>query len=93
MNVICGKPCKYKKAVFCGLEYTMLNQFGQCLVWFDRNGGVRRFPEYEYFAPSKQNEVKENFSEPKQETERSADEPKKDESKIENTEGNNENNE
>lgn len=59
MNVVCSRPCKYRKAVFCGLTFTMLNQFGQCLVWFDRNGNVRMAPDYRYDAAPEQNDVKE----------------------------------
>ena len=37
-TVVCNKDCKYRKAVFCGKDFIMLNQFGQCSEWFAKNG-------------------------------------------------------
>lgn len=47
MNVICGQEeCQYRKGVYCGLDFVMLNNFGQCEVWFDKRGGRRIIPDY-----------------------------------------------
>ena len=37
-TVICNKDCKYRKAVFCGKDFVMLNPLGQCSEWFAKNG-------------------------------------------------------
>ena len=37
-TVICNKNCQYRKAVFCGKDFVILNQFGQCSEWFAKNG-------------------------------------------------------
>ena len=37
-TVICNKNCQYRKAAFCGKDFVMLNQFGQCSEWFAKNG-------------------------------------------------------
>ena len=37
-TVVCNKDCQYRKAVFCGKDFVMLNQFGQCSEWFAKNG-------------------------------------------------------
>lgn len=46
-TVVCNRQnCKYRKAVFCGRDFTMLNQFGMCDIWFDKNGQMRMAPAY-----------------------------------------------
>lgn len=45
-TVVCNKDCQYRKAVFCGRDFTMLNQFGMCDIWFDKNGQMRMVPDY-----------------------------------------------
>ena len=45
-TVVCNKDCRYRKAVFCGRDFTMLNQFGMCNIWFDKNGQMRAVPAY-----------------------------------------------
>ena len=46
-TVVCDRQnCKYRKAVFCGRNFTMLNQFGMCDIWFDKNGRMRMVPNY-----------------------------------------------
>ena len=45
-TVVCNKDCRYRKAVFCGRDFTMLNQFGMCDIWFDKNGQMRMAPAY-----------------------------------------------
>ena len=45
-TVICNKDCKYRKAVFCGRDFAILNQFGMCNIWFDKNGQMRMVPNY-----------------------------------------------
>ena len=45
-TVVCNKDCKYRKAVFCGKDFVMLNQFGMCNIWFDKNGQMRIVPNY-----------------------------------------------
>lgn len=45
-TVVCNKDCRYRKAVFCGRDFTMLNQFGMCDIWFDKNGQMRMVPAY-----------------------------------------------
>ena len=45
-TVVCNKDCRYRKAVFCGRDFTMLNQFGMCDIWFDKNGQMRMVPFY-----------------------------------------------
>ena len=45
-TVVCNKDCKYRKAVFCGKDFVMLNQFGMCNIWFDKNGQMRMVPNY-----------------------------------------------
>ena len=37
-TIVCNKNCQYRKAVFCGKDFVMLNQFGQCSEWFAKNG-------------------------------------------------------
>ena len=37
-TVICNKDCKYRKAVFCGKDFVILNSLGQCSEWFAKNG-------------------------------------------------------
>ena len=37
-TVVCNKDCQYRKAAFCGKDFVMLNQFGQCSEWFTKNG-------------------------------------------------------
>jgi hypothetical protein len=47
MAIVCNKKdCKYKKSVFCGLDYTMINEYGQCEVWYNWKGNVRQSPNY-----------------------------------------------
>ena len=45
-TVVCNKDCKYRKAVFCGRDFAILNQFGMCDIWFDKNGQMRMVPAY-----------------------------------------------
>ena len=45
-TVVCNKNCQYRKAVFCGKDFVMLNQFGQCDIWFNKNGQMRMVPNY-----------------------------------------------
>lgn len=37
-TVVCNKDCQYRKAVFCGKDFVMLNPLGQCSEWFTKNG-------------------------------------------------------
>lgn len=37
-TIVCNKNCQYRKAVFCGKDFVMLNSFGQCSEWFAKNG-------------------------------------------------------
>ena len=37
-TVVCNKDCQYRKAVFCGKDFVMLNPLGQCSEWFAKNG-------------------------------------------------------
>ena len=37
-TVVCNKNCQYRKAAFCGKDFVMLNQLGQCSEWFAKNG-------------------------------------------------------
>ena len=37
-RVVCNKDCRYRKAVFCGKDFVILNSFGQCSEWFAKNG-------------------------------------------------------
>lgn len=47
MNVICGNArCKYRRGLYCGLEFAMMNAAGCCMVWFDKRGNIRREPFY-----------------------------------------------
>ena len=49
MMIVCGNlQCKYRGSTggFCQLPYTFLNQFGQCSIWFDKNGLLYRVPRY-----------------------------------------------
>lgn len=47
MALICNKEdCKYRKSVFCGLDYPMLNEFAQCEVWYNWKGHMRQGPNY-----------------------------------------------
>lgn len=47
MAIVCDKKdCKYKKSVFCGLDYTMINEYGQCEVWYNWKGNARQSPNY-----------------------------------------------
>ena len=45
-TVVCNKNCQYRKAVFCGKDFVMLNSFGQCDIWFNKNGQMRMVPNY-----------------------------------------------
>ena len=45
-TVVCNKDCQYRKAAFCGKDFVMLNQFGMCDIWFDKNGRIRMVPAY-----------------------------------------------
>ena len=45
-TVVCNKDCQYRKAVFCGRDFAILNQFGMCDIWFDKNGQMRMVPNY-----------------------------------------------
>lgn len=45
-TVVCNKDCQYRKAVFCGKDFVMLNQFGMCDIWFNKNGQMRMVPNY-----------------------------------------------
>ena len=45
-TVVCNKDCRYRKAVFCGKDFVMLNQFGMCDIWFNKNGQMRMVPNY-----------------------------------------------
>ena len=45
-TVVCNKDCQYRRAVFCGKDFVMLNQFGQCDIWFNKNGQMRMVPNY-----------------------------------------------
>ena len=45
-TVVCNKDCQYRKAAFCGKDFVMLNQFGMCDIWFDKNGQMRMVPNY-----------------------------------------------
>lgn len=46
-TVVCDKNCPYRMATFCRKEFIMLNQFGMCNEWFDRNGQMRVAPFYQ----------------------------------------------
>ena len=37
-TIVCNKNCQYRKAVFCGKDFVVLNSFGQCSEWFAKNG-------------------------------------------------------
>ena len=37
-TIVCNKDCQYRKAVFCGKDFVVLNSFGQCSEWFAKNG-------------------------------------------------------
>lgn len=72
-TVVCNRDCKYRKAVFCGKDFVMLNQFGQCDIWFDKNGRMRMVPAYpaepEPRAATKQKPPNTQLSEGKIQTE------------------------
>ena len=74
-TVVCNKDCKYRKAVFCGRDFTMLNQFGMCDIWFDKNGRMRMVPAYpaepEPQAATKQKPPQQEKSEDQDTSERS----------------------
>ena len=45
--VVCGNQnCQLRGSKFCNRDFTMLNQFGQCKVWFFDNGQMRPQPWY-----------------------------------------------
>lgn len=48
-TIVCKREgCKFKKGNFCRREITMINEFGECDIWFDkRNGQLRPAPWYE----------------------------------------------
>lgn len=75
-EVVCNKECKYRKAVYCGFDFTMLNQFGQCVIWFNRDGSQRYQPDY------RRNISKDKKQEAKQIEERSVGETTKTEGLI-----------
>ena len=37
-TIVCNKDCQYRKAVFCGKDFVVLNSFGQCSEWIAKNG-------------------------------------------------------
>ena len=53
-TVVCMIPnCKYKNGgVYCGNEFTCINSFGQCDVWYFKNGQPRPEPWYAEMQPS-----------------------------------------
>lgn len=61
-DVICNKNCKYRKAVYCGLDFTMLNDFGQCVVWFNRDGNLRVKPDYRRDLNKDKNQENKSFN-------------------------------
>lgn len=68
-EVVCNKECKYREAVYCGLDFTMLNQFGQCVIWFNRDGSQRYQPDYRRnMAKAKKQEEKQIEEEGTEET-------------------------
>ena len=83
MTIICSnKSCKYRKAVFCGRAFVGINQFGQCLVWFDKEGRLRAVPNYKDDIEEKKETPPGNFEKP-------AEGSKNIESEIENEANNN----
>lgn len=52
-TVVCMIPnCKYKNGgVYCGNEFTCINSFGQCDVWYFKNGQPRPEPWYAEMQP------------------------------------------
>lgn len=58
MNVVCGQACKYKKSVYCGLDFVMLNDFGQCSIWFNKSGERRINPDYRSYESGSPHECK-----------------------------------
>lgn len=91
MTIVCSnKSCKYRKAVFCGSPFVGINQFGQCLVWFDRNGNRRAVPDYRYEVAQKQHDVKEKKETSPSDSKESAEESKNPELETEKSEDNNE---
>lgn len=47
-TIVCGIPnCKYKNGgVYCGNDFTCLNNYGQCEIWYFKNGQPRPQPYY-----------------------------------------------
>lgn len=44
-NIVCNNArCPFRTSVYCKKDFVMLNQLGQCEVWFDKNGGMRMAP-------------------------------------------------
>ena len=52
-TVVCNKNCQYRKAAFCGKDFVMLNQFGQCSEWFAKNGQPKSNVDFNRQPPSK----------------------------------------
>ena len=51
-TVVCKQECKYRKAMFCGLNHIMLNDYGQCRIWWFPNGTRRAVPDYGEIEPA-----------------------------------------
>ena len=90
MTIVCSnKFCKYRKAVFCDSAFVGINQFGQCLVWFDRNGNRRRSPDYRSNVAQKQHDVKEKKETSPSDSKKFAEESESFELEIEKSEDSN----
>ena len=49
MNVVCDvMNCPHKNGKFCGKEFTIINQAGQCSEFYTDNGAPRPKPLYMY---------------------------------------------
>lgn len=39
--IVCNKSCPYRREVFCDKDILVVNQFGQCNIWYNKNGMPR----------------------------------------------------
>lgn len=47
-TIVCSnKTCKYNKGgIGCDRDFVMVTMFGQCSIWYNKNGSVRQTPDY-----------------------------------------------
>ena len=73
-EVLCNKPCGYRNGVFCKKDYVMINQFGQCEEWWNKQGNMRQFATDPYYQQFTQSTSSENVTDNKETSEKTSEE-------------------